>query len=611
MTTLTEPPGSTRLQALARLAGAIAAGSGLDDVSKAVVDAVADSFGLNAVLNLYDEATDTYVVRATAGDAGAGGDPSRRSALESLMAPQFQVEPDTYFVPHDALPQVSDLAGEGDRFEWLGEGYWHPGDVCLVRMRTSRRRALGVLVADSPAPQPLPDATTFEQLRLFCVVASNALENLLLVREVRDLEMQHEMDQLRQALEEEVALRGSLLEIGMKLGSVGTDNSHDIFQLVAERLHGVVAISSLTIYVSDTGSRVTRPIFHSEDTPDRDAILSHAVPFGVGATGTAAATRTSVISNAGDPNRPAVEVPDTLPDDEHLLAVPVLVQEQVRAVLTLCRPPTQPPFTDDDARRAQLFAQHLAPVFLVSELAESRRLLADQVQQLRDLNRLKDEFVANVSHELRTPLTGIIGNVMTVAGLGDMLPSEERRELLMGAERQAKRLAELLENLLAESRLTGDRPSLVPARVDVRSFLEEVAETLRFRAPEREIVATTAGRPSIVTDRTLLYRVLFNLGDNAIKYSDGPVRLEARPQDTGVRIDVVDEGIGIAPEDIPRIFEQFQQLDGSSLRRVGGVGLGLHLCARAADALGGRITVASEVGKGSRFSLWLPPESPR
>src|SRR5205085_11591720 len=98
------------------------------------------------------------------------------------------------------------------------------------------------------------------------------------------------------------------------------------------------------------------------------------------------------------------------------------------------------------------------PVFLRSELAESRSLLADQVEKLEELNRLKDEFVANVSHELRTPLTAIIGNVMTVAGLGDMLGAEERRELLIAAERQAKRLAELLENLLAESRLAGDDP---------------------------------------------------------------------------------------------------------------------------------------------------------
>jgi len=113
-----------------------------------------------------------------------------------------------------------------------------------------------------------------------------------------------------------------------------------------------------------------------------------------------------------------------------------------------------------------------------------------------------------------------------------------------------------------------------------------------------------------VTDRTLLYRILFNLGDNALKYSDGGVRLVAGRENGGVRIDVIDQGIGIAPADIPRIFQQFEQLDGSTSRRVGGVGLGLHLCARATVALGGRIDVESEPGQGSRFSVWLPLQTP-
>src|SRR5207248_8434429 len=106
-----------------------------------------------------------------------------------------------------------------------------------------------------------------------------------------------------------------------------------------------------------------------------------------------------------------------------------------------------------------------------------------------------------------------IGNVMTVAGLGDMLGAEERRELLIAAERQAKRLAELLENLLAESRLIGDEPAVVPGRVEIGPFLEEVGDTLRFRAPDRQIDIKASGRVEIITDRALLYRILFNLGD--------------------------------------------------------------------------------------------------
>ena len=105
------------------------------------------------------------------------------------------------------------------------------------------------------------------------------------------------------------------------------------------------------------------------------------------------------------------------------------------------------------------------------------------------------------------------------------------------------------------------------------------------------------GRPEIVTDRTLLYRVLFNLGDNALKYSDGPVTITAMEDGgTAIRFEVADVGIGIAPEKLPLVFEQFSQVDPSDPRKVGGVGLGLHLVRKATEALGGEIHVESRAG---------------
>jgi signal transduction histidine kinase len=219
---------------------------------------------------------------------------------------------------------------------------------------------------------------------------------------------------------------------------------------------------------------------------------------------------------------------------------------------------------------------------------------------------MKDEFVANVSHELRTPLTAVIGNVATVARSGDTLEPDERRDLLNAAERQAKRLAELLENLLATSRLAGETPNIAPLRIELSSFAEEVAAALRARAPGRAIEVLAPPELDMVTDPTLLYRILYNLGDNALKYSDDEVRFTVRANGDEALIAVTDRGLGIAEEDIPRIFERFQQLDSSNTRRVGGVGLGLYLSERGAKALGGRIEVQSEMGRGSTFTLRLP-----
>ena len=609
----TEPGGPrrelVRLQALARVAGAAAGSGGLDAVLAAIVDGVQDAFGLDVVLNLYEPELDTYVVRAAVGE---GVEQlmhtwSTRESFEELLDRRFEIVPDVFFIPHDAGIDVERLGPfYTPSYEWRGPGYWHPDDMCFVGMRTSQGQLVGILSIDSTIDQHIPSPEQFELLRVFAMVGANVVENALLAREIAGLEAEREMKVLRQELEEEVALRQSLLEIGSRLGEVSAAAPQDIFPTLSERLAMVVPIKSLTVSTVDVDKRVVSPIYHSE-AEVADAVLRFDIPFGTGATGCAVVTQQSYIDNDDPGATVSVQIPGTPEVAEHVLAVPVLVEDEVKVVLTLRRDAKEAPFVPLDAHRAELFAQHLASAFLLMELAESRRLLAEQVSKLEDLNRLKDEFVASVSHELRTPLTAIIGSVVTVATLGDMLSAESRREMLTGAERQAKRLAELLENLLAESRLTAGDTVIAPVRVEVGPFVEEVAETLRFRAPGR-VVESATDDTVVFTDRTLLYRILFNLGDNAIKYSDGRVTLTSRADRGGVRIEVSDEGIGIAGEDIPKVFEQFRQLDASDARRVGGVGLGLHLSLKAAKALGGRIEVQSEPGRGSTSALWLPAE---
>jgi signal transduction histidine kinase len=601
-----------RLQALARVAGAAAGSGGLEAVLTAIVDGVQDAFGLDVVLNLYEPELDAYVVRAAVGE---GVDElmhtsSKRDAFERLLDPQYEMVPDVFFVPHDAGISPEQLgATYTPQYEWRGPGYWHPDDMCFVGMRTSHGQLVGILSVDATTGLRIPEPESFELLRVFAMVGANVVENALLAREIAGLEAEREMKALRQELEEEVALRQSLLEIGSRIGAASASASRDLFPILAERLAMVVPIKSLTISTVDAVAEAIHPIYHSEEGSVADAVLEFDIPFGTGVAGRAAATQQSVIDNDDPEGTLSVQIPGTPEVAEHVLAVPVMVEDEVKVVLTLRRDAAEAPFMPLDAHRAEVFAQHLASAFLLMELGESRTLLAEQVEKLEDLNRLKDEFVASVSHELRTPLTAIIGSVVTVATLGDMLSAESRREMLTGAERQAKRLAELLENLLAESRLTSGDPVVAPVRVEVGPFVEEVAETLRFRAPGR-VVETATDDTVVYTDRTLLYRILFNLGDNAIKYSDGRVTLTSRADGGGVCIEVSDEGIGIAGEDIPKVFEQFRQLDVSDARRVGGVGLGLHLSLKAAEALGGTIEVQSEPGRGSTFVLRLPAETP-
>jgi PAS domain S-box-containing protein len=437
---------SVRLEALARVAGAAALGGGFDSILTAIAEGVKAAFGLDTVINVLDTETDDYVVRA-----GSGGGVDRlvgtsnsRAVFEEFLDSRYEVIPDVYFIPHEAShPAWNKLGGNvvTPVFQWAGTG-WHPEDACFIRLRTTEGTDLGVLSVDSPISQPIPDRSGFELLRLFAVVGANAAENVTLLGEIGALSAERQMQTLRRELEDEVALHRSLLEIGNRLGLASAAASVEIFPVIVERLADVVPIQSATISRVDHTAQSIRPIYHSEPGAVADAMLLFEIPFGIGATGVAVMERRSKIANAGDPEGAvAVDVPGTNADDEHVLAVPVLVDERARAALTLHRPADMPAFTAGDARRAELFGQYLMSVLLLLELAEtgkelseSRRALSEQVEQLESLNRMKDEFVANVSHELRTPLTAVIGNVATVARSGETLEPDERRELLNAAE---------------------------------------------------------------------------------------------------------------------------------------------------------------------------------
>jgi diguanylate cyclase (GGDEF)-like protein len=226
---------------------------------------------------------------------------------------------------------------------------------------------------------------------------------------------------LREELKEELALRRHLLEIGERLGTASASASTDIFPLLADRLASVVPIKSLTIFMADQATRMVRAVYHSE--PDVEGnIVSFEFPFGDGLTGRAVEIGESVIANSQSGSGAAKYIPGTPQIPEHLLAVPVKVEEQVKVALTLRRNATDPPFVAEDARRAELFAQHIGSAFLLREVAEQRVVLAQQVEQLEELDRLKDAILSDIAHVL--VLEGSPEHVLeTVAdGLRQLVP---------------------------------------------------------------------------------------------------------------------------------------------------------------------------------------------
>lgn len=230
--------------------------------------------------------------------------------------------------------------------------------------------------------------------------------------------------------------------------------------------------------------------------------------------------------------------------------------------------------------------------------------------ELKRLNELKDQFLANTSHELRTPLNGIIG-------LSDILLMEEDKNLSGEAKDNLRmirdcgnQLSQLIDDILDFSRLRAAKLALHREPLAVLTAVDEVVRLLRPLATSKGLLLTHAvsGQlPLVLADADRLKQVLHNLIGNAIKFTErGEVRVAAERVGSELRIRIEDTGVGIPAERLEQIFEPFEQADGSSGRRFGGAGLGLSIARQLVSAHGGSLSVVSEPGRGSVFSFTVP-----
>jgi two-component system phosphate regulon sensor histidine kinase PhoR len=227
------------------------------------------------------------------------------------------------------------------------------------------------------------------------------------------------------------------------------------------------------------------------------------------------------------------------------------------------------------------------------------------ITRIKQLENIRKEFVANVSHELRTPLSIIKGYVETLL---DEQPPEEptAKQFLQTIERHSRRLESLIADLLSISELESQQARLNLTAVSVRAEAESVLEELKQRAREKNMAVVSEvpeNLPPVRADAERLHQVLFNLLDNAVKYTQagGRVVVTAKEKDDEAQVCVTDNGPGIAPEHLSRIFERFYRADKARSRELGGTGLGLSIVKHIIQAHGGRVWVESQPGKGSAF----------
>ena len=226
----------------------------------------------------------------------------------------------------------------------------------------------------------------------------------------------------------------------------------------------------------------------------------------------------------------------------------------------------------------------------------------------RGLEAAKSDFIATLSHELRTPMTAVLGAAKTLLRDDIALSPERRQQLLEMIGAQGTRLTQITEEVLLANRLDRGDLRIDSERVDLSQLVSHAVETMRHDAPESISLSAANGAAEAIGDRDRIEQVLVNLIDNAVKYSPdgGKVVVSTVPAAASVRVEVADQGIGIAPAEQEAVFEKFYRGDPQHRAVPGGTGLGLYICRELVQRMGGTIGVRSRAGEGSTFWFDLP-----
>ncbi|MEX2153136.1 MAG: ATP-binding protein [Gemmatimonadaceae bacterium] len=253
--------------------------------------------------------------------------------------------------------------------------------------------------------------------------------------------------------------------------------------------------------------------------------------------------------------------------------------------------------------------------FATSHLEDQNAQLLWQAHEVEKANRLKSEFLASMSHELRTPINAIIGYAaLLLEGMFGQL-SDQQREPLDRSRAAADHLRALIDDILDLAKIEAGKMQFTLEKLALAEVMKEASQQMEPMIRRKSLsytVDVSQDAPTILSDRTKLKQVLLNLLSNAMKFTNkGGVSIVVRPHAMGVRIDINDTGIGIKPEHLSVIWEDFRQVDQSRTREFGGTGLGLSITRKLVERLGGTIAVESIVGVGTSFTVMLPLSAPQ
>lgn len=305
-----------------------------------------------------------------------------------------------------------------------------------------------------------------------------------------------------------------------------------------------------------------------------------------------------------------------LPDTRSEMSVPMILRNKLIGVLDV-QSDKKDHFTDEDLQVKAILASQIAIAVenarAFTELEARAKQARETAEQLRELDRLKSQFLANMSHELRTPLNSIIGYAEVLLDGVDGELTDDAVEDVTAIYDSGRHLLSIINEVLDLAKIEAGQMQLDLRELSLTDIIHEVVRTGQVLVKDKKVELTLhedAVVPSVMGDQLRLKQIIWNLVSNAVKFTEkGSVTVHyGCTKDDNIYVKVVDTGIGIAEEKLPLIFERFSQVDGSSTRRAGGTGLGLTITQQLVRMHSGEISVDSELGKGSTFTLTLPTQ---
>ncbi|NLX10128.1 MAG: GAF domain-containing protein, partial [Chloroflexi bacterium] len=403
----------------------------------------------------------------------------------------------------------------------------------------------------------------------------------------------------------EAERRAQLYDLAQNLS--GTLDADRIAAITVQGVAELLDMPEVSIYRYDEEEQVLQMLAGVGETAEKMVGLLVPVQQSGSAARVIATRQPEIEPDIANTTRDGYEFAASLGFTASLL-VPILIADQVIGALFLDENRGPRDFTPDEIRLVQNVAVQAGVALQNAYLYGEQVRVADQ---LREVDRLKSEFLASMSHELRTPLNSIIGYAEVLLDGIDGDLTDDMEEDVGAIHSSGKHLLNLINDILDLAKIEAGQMDLITDRLELRPFIEEVLtnfKVLLMGKPVELIIDVPEDIPDVQVDQLRLRQVVSNLATNAIKFTqEGSITVRAqRCEADMIMVSVIDTGIGISAQNLPLVFERFRQVDQSHTRRVGGTGLGLAITRQLVQMHGGDIWVESEPGVGSNFSFTIP-----